>query len=367
MNHPHKFGDLFMTLSKVDLHSHTYYSLLRIPKLRGDLFFQDSVNSPEMLIKVAKKKKLDAIAITDHDNMKGVKRFKHYAKKHSNIIPIAGQEITKYRHGKVWAHILCYGLTEIPWKIRYEPLNDFLDYLDDENAVYVLAHPFDLSRSAPAGGYDWETESINFSVLRRFGLVEIINGHQPKRHNFIAQIITRELGLTGTAGSDSHHPKMIGRCYNQIEGSTEEEILESMRKARVNPSPLKFSPQGEGSNQQIWSEWVYYLFKEMDSNLRYDIYRKYNPKSKLFPNPVYDYLYKDVPLLPKILTRAIIPYMSYIGIIFLKIWVPRMEKNSMKREHNVIKSLIDYQEISGLYQGKPLFFKDVPKENLSNF
>ena len=141
-------------LTKVDFHSHTYYSLLRVPKLRGKHFFQDSAISPKLLVKVARRRKLGGIALTDHDNMRGIKPFLDYASKFNDITPIVGQEITKYdQKGKGWAHILTYGMREIPKKLRFRPLTEFLDYLDDNNAVYVLAHPFDLSQSAPAGGY----------------------------------------------------------------------------------------------------------------------------------------------------------------------------------------------------------------------
>ena len=345
-------------LIKADLHSHTYYSLLRVPKLRGIHLVQDSSLSPKLLVKIARRKKLGAIALTDHNNMNGIKPFLHYASKFNDIIPIIGQEVTKYDHKRRgWAHVLVYGLRHIPWNIRFKPLPEFIDYLDENNAVYALAHPFDLSQSAPAGGYNRQTLNINFKVLRKFRMVETINGLQPKRHDYLAQIIARELQIPGIAGGDSHHPKMIGRCFTYVEGSNETEILEYLRKVKKNPSNYILRLRGTGSDIRTWEKWFYYLFNNLDYNLSYDIYRHLNPDA---PNkkldPVYDYLYYDSPMFLKILTKAAIPYL-YAGLIAgTKILVPRMRKNTYNKELGILRSLVDFQVMNENYRGPPVEF-----------
>ena len=337
---------------KADLHSHTHYSILRIPRLKGDHFFQDSTISPKLLVKLARRKKLDAIAITDHDNMNGVKPFLHYASKYKDIIPIIGQEVTKYdQKGHGWAHVLTYGLKKIPWEIRFKPLPEFLEYLDDNNAVYVLAHPFDLSQSAPAGGYDRKTFKIKFSVLKRFGMIEVVNGLQPKRHNYLAQIIARELELPGIAGGDNHHRKMVGRCYTFVEGSNEEEILEFLRKVKKSPSKYNLKTVGTGSHYKIWSDWFTYLLQHLEYNIRYDIYRHLNLQRRFnIKDPVYDRLFFDTPMLPKILIQAALPYLYWGLQAGLKIWAPSMEQRTTKKELYLFRSLIDYQGINENHQ-----------------
>ncbi|MFX0173611.1 MAG: PHP domain-containing protein [Candidatus Hodarchaeota archaeon] len=343
-------------LTKADLHSHTYYSLLRIPKLKGNHFFQDSAISPKLLVKVARKRQLGAIALTDHDNMHGIKPFLDYASKFNDITPIVGQEITKYdKNQKAWAHILTYGVSKIPNKIRFFPLLDFLDYLDDNNAVYVLAHPFDLSQSAPAGGYDRKTYKINFSVLKLFRMIEVVNGLQPKRHNYLAQIIAREVGVPGIAGGDNHQPMMIGRCFTYVEGTTEDEILEYLRKVKKTPTKYRVETYGSGSSPQIWAGWFFYLLLNLQHNIRYDIYRHLNPHArKNSVNPVYDRLYYDLPMFPKILLQAALPYVFWALLAGLKIWVPRVEKQTTKRELYILKSLIDYQGLNENMKIPPL-------------
>lgn len=330
---------------KADLHSHTYYSLLRVPRLRSERLFQDSAISPKLLVKIASQQKLDAIALTDHDNMLGMKSFLQYAKKYKDLTAIVGQEVTKYdQNRKPWAHVLTYGLKRIPWKIRFKPMPEFLEYLDDQNAVYVLAHPFDLSQSAPAGGYHRKTFAINYSVLKRFRMIEVVNGLQPKRHNDLAQIVARELNIPGIAGGDSHHPKMIGRCFTYVEGTTEDEILEYLRQVKKSPKKYTVRTSGSGSTQQIWAEWFFYLLYGLETNLRYDLQRNLNPHRK-YPSydPVFDYLYQDIPLLSKMLAQAAIPYVFWAMLMGLKIFAPRVEKQARKKELEVLRSLVDRQ------------------------
>ncbi|MHA2225620.1 MAG: PHP domain-containing protein [Candidatus Hodarchaeales archaeon] len=324
--------------------------------MRSEHFFQDSAISPKLLVKAARRRNLDAIALTDHDNMKGIPPFLRYASKFDDIIPIVGQEITKYdQNRKGWAHILTYGLREIPWKIRFQPLPEFLEYMEENNAVCVLAHPFDLSQSAPAGGFDRETYAINFSILKRIRMVESVNGLQSKRHNYLAQIVARELKIPGIAGGDSHQPKMIGRCFTYLEGSTEEEILENLRQIKKSPSKYRVRTNGTGSTHQIWAEWFFFLLSNFEFDLRYDIYHQLNPhKKKRYRNPVYDREFSEIPMFSKILLQAALPYAFWGIMAGLKIWAPRMEKQTKKKELKVLKSLVDYQALQENNDTHPL-------------
>ena len=135
-------------------------------------------------------------------------------------------------------------------------------------------------------------------------MIEIINGLQPKRHNYLAQIISRELGIPGIAGGDSHQPKMIGRCYTYTEGTTEDEILEYLRKVKKSPQNYQVRTKGTGSTFYTWEQWIYYLFVNLQFNIHYDIYRHLNPEApQKILNPVYDKLYFNSPMIAKILMK----------------------------------------------------------------
>lgn len=57
-----------MNIFRIDLHTHSYYS--------------DGTASPEELVLLAKKKKLTAIALTDHDTVDGLPEMKKYCERH---------------------------------------------------------------------------------------------------------------------------------------------------------------------------------------------------------------------------------------------------------------------------------------------
>jgi hypothetical protein len=178
-------------------------------------------------------------------------------------------------------------------------------------------------------------------------MIEVVNGLQPKRHNYLAQIISRELGLPGIAGGDSHQPNMVGRCFTYVEGTTEDEILEYLRNVKKSPKSHKLRTYGTGSTPKIWDDWFFYVLLNLKRNLRYDIYRHLNPKeSHPIRNPVYDKLYYHVPLLPKILVQAALPYIFWALLAGLKIYGPRMLIKSRKKEVKVLKSLIYHQAMN---------------------
>ncbi|RME81669.1 MAG: PHP domain-containing protein, partial [Caldilineae bacterium] len=65
----------------VELHTHSYYSLL------------DGASSPEALLARAKELSMPALALTDHDNLYGAVRFWQAAREW-DIQPIIGAEVT---------------------------------------------------------------------------------------------------------------------------------------------------------------------------------------------------------------------------------------------------------------------------------
>jgi predicted metal-dependent phosphoesterase TrpH len=78
----------------IDLHTHSRYS--------------DGTYTPAALIDLAVKRKLAAIALTDHDTVAGVAEFLEYAAQRS-IPALGGVEISAW-HGELTIHILGYGL-----------------------------------------------------------------------------------------------------------------------------------------------------------------------------------------------------------------------------------------------------------------
>ena len=78
----------------IDLHTHSRYS--------------DGTYTPAGLIDLAAKRKLAAVALTDHDTVAGVAEFLEYAAQR-NVPALGGVEISAW-HGELTIHILGYGL-----------------------------------------------------------------------------------------------------------------------------------------------------------------------------------------------------------------------------------------------------------------
>ncbi len=81
-------------MKRIDLHSHTTAS--------------DGTLTPRELIKLAKKQGLEAIAITDHDTVSGIKEAKAVAEEIGGIEVIPGVEVSADYYGEM--HILGYFL-----------------------------------------------------------------------------------------------------------------------------------------------------------------------------------------------------------------------------------------------------------------
>lgn len=79
---------------RADLHIHTYYS--------------DGGQSPADVVAAAKRRSVNLISVTDHDNSNGRKEVRELAEK-AGLYSVDGEEISAY-DGDVKVHILGYGM-----------------------------------------------------------------------------------------------------------------------------------------------------------------------------------------------------------------------------------------------------------------
>ena len=112
---------------QLDPHIHTVYS-------------GDATGTPDKILKQAIKLKLDAIAITDHNTMKGSIITRNLAKDYSNITIIPGIEISS-SHG----HIVALGINE-EVKTNQNP-EETVDQIHDVGGIAIIPHPFVRYRS----------------------------------------------------------------------------------------------------------------------------------------------------------------------------------------------------------------------------
>ena len=204
---------------KIDLHVHTNYS--------------DSLSSVEEVLEAARRKKLDGVAITDHDTMMGVEEARDQA---HGLLLIPGIEV-----GTVEGHLLILGVTKPPTKGLSAV--EVAEYARTNGGVVIIAHPH-----VPF-------HSFNEEAIRRIrpDAIETYNAKTPFSKQMIRKNIdlAERLGLPQTGGSDSHMHQTVGDMYTLVTVASRrvEDVVEAIRRGRIrpagHPSPLWERP--------IWS------------------------------------------------------------------------------------------------------------------
>ena len=197
------------------MHVHTNYS--------------DSSGTVEEVIKTAKEKGLNGIAITDHDTLEGAKVAMNMQ---DGVIVIQGEEI-KTRNGE----ILALGIDEaVPEDL---PIEEAIRIVHLQEGLVFIPHP-----TIPFFGRLKETDMrrLNIDGLEVFSAISPFADHYATKNMAIA----KRLGLSTIAGSDSHFSETVGDAYTIIDAKDAKlpSILEALRLGRTElfcrPSKLKF-------------------------------------------------------------------------------------------------------------------------------
>ena len=199
----------------IDMHVHTNYS--------------DSSGTVEEVIKTAKEKGLNGIAITDHDTLEGAKVAMNMQ---DGVIVIPGEEI-KTRNGE----ILALGIDEaVPEDL---PIEEAIRIVHLQEGLVFIPHP-----TIPFFGRLKETDMrrLNIDGLEVFSAISPFADHYATKNMAIA----KRFGLSTIAGSDSHFSETVGDAYTIIDAKDAKlpSILEALRLGRTElfcrPSKLKF-------------------------------------------------------------------------------------------------------------------------------
>ena len=186
-----------------DLHIHTKYS--------GDASIE-----PDELIKVAKARSLDGIAVTDHDTTGG---WEHFPKVEGFTV-IQGIERTT-DHGSIIGLFLNEGIDAYGfWEA--------IDQIKSQDGIVVLPHPGDkFRRDTP------KIKDLDKSLLKaRLDAVEVFNsrciwGGSNER----AERLAEELGKHRVGGSDAHNIGEVGRARTLFDCGSPEEIHAKLKAA----------------------------------------------------------------------------------------------------------------------------------------
>lgn len=215
---------------RCDLHVHSRHS-----GLNGDLAFlksRDCYSSPADVYRVARKRGMDLVTITDHDSIDGCLEF--LDRRGDTADFVMGEEVTCWWPGTdLIVHLGVYGLTEAIHR-EIQPLrhnvHDAVAYLSTTPAVAVFNHPFHFYRGqVPLHDY--------VALIGRTAGIEARNGAMLPAHNDLAERIGRS--VTGrramVGGSDAHALHRIGCTWTETPAATRDEFLADLRHGQARP------------------------------------------------------------------------------------------------------------------------------------
>ena len=189
---------------KIDFHVHSKYS-------------KDSLLDLETLRKICLKKNIIPI-ITDHNTTKGNEKFK---------CKILAEEI-KTKDGEI---IGLFMTEEIK---PFLSLEETLDILKKQDALFMIPHPFD----------DIRASTLKKEIIP--DIIEVFNSRTIKKEsNKKALDFADKNKIPKLVGSDAHTKIEIGNAYNIIEDfNSKKEFLKNLKKAEFfcKRSPLIVHP-----------------------------------------------------------------------------------------------------------------------------
>lgn len=199
--------------------------------MKADLHIHTNVSSPcsfidpEMMIKRAMAIGMDAVCVTEHEEIKGAEVAREIGDRY---------EIRVFRGIEVYTEfgdMLVYGLyRDAPgWKT---PLADLLEMCEEAGAAVVIAHPCRV----PGELERIHGEERTREILGRLTAVETHNGGSTPRGNAAALELAHRYGLPGTGGSDAHHEFQVGRCFTVFDDdlTSDEDLVAALKSGRYH-------------------------------------------------------------------------------------------------------------------------------------
>jgi predicted metal-dependent phosphoesterase TrpH len=181
---------------RADLHVHTTYS-------------KDSLITPKDLVYYAKKRGLNAVAVTDHNNLEGAYKIA----KETDFLIIPGLEVSSSD-----GHIVALNVHElIP---RGFSAVETVARIHKAGGVAIACHPHVLFKGC-----------LRDKVCATFDAIEVINARAFPFKNSVkkAEETAERLKLSRVAGTDAHYGPQIGYGYTIIEAA--EPSVEAIAKA----------------------------------------------------------------------------------------------------------------------------------------
>lgn len=211
--------------------------------MRIDLHIHEKRHSADSRLDIetavldAKRRGLDGICVTDHDQL-GLRTYAKELSRAHGLLVLVGVEIYTLD-----GDLLCYGIDHLPEQRL--TAQETIDFVREQGGVCIAAHP-----------YRKNNRGLGDKLFEVSGLhgIEGYNGRTGQVENERAVKAARQLGLPITGGSDAHTPGETGRVVTEFDASihSEADFLHAVRKGRVCPFWLD-GPVEEELEREAWS------------------------------------------------------------------------------------------------------------------
>ncbi|WP_306057996.1 PHP domain-containing protein [Natronococcus wangiae] len=205
----------------------------------------DGRDPVDLILEQAEAVGLDAIAVTDHDEISASREAVERAPEYG-LIGIPGIEISSKA-----GHVLGLGVEEaIPPGLTYE---ETLEEIRSQGGLAVIPHPFQQSRHGV-------TARISREELAEGDAIEVYNSRLlTGRANRQAERFAKSRDLPMTAGSDAHISEMVGQAVTRVDADerSADAILEAIREGKTSvegkrtPWHISFRQFGGGVTRRI--------------------------------------------------------------------------------------------------------------------
>lgn len=193
--------------------------------------------SPKTILKTAERKRLNAIAITDHNTIAGgIKTFRTSKEMKSKVMVIVGAEISTNM-----GDVIGLFLND---EIKSMDILEVIGEIRRQDGLIILPHPF--------RGHKFCDLRV---VIDQIDLLEIFNSRCPIT---LEQIhLLKALNKTLVGNSDAHFPQEIGLC-NSIFDSSDLDIDQIKRMLPYPSNAMAYGSYGS-SLFQVFSQIVKFV------------------------------------------------------------------------------------------------------------
>ena len=193
----------------VDLHIHSVYS-------------PDSPVEPRTVLKIAKKKGLDGVAVTDHDTIRGgLEALK--ANTDPNFVVIVGSEVETTDKGD----IIGLFLTQ---EIQSREASEVIKEIKEQGGVAMWAHPYREGKNL-----------LPSVAIKQIDVIEGLNAKTLESQNMLARALAERYSKPVAGVSDAHAAEEIGNAATLIDGSSVDGIREALLKGKTQVIGFKLS------------------------------------------------------------------------------------------------------------------------------